>query len=345
VSGEPARLVLAVPGGYLLQTAGNTLDVSELEARVSEARGLGEAGRLSEAAEVLGAAVGAWQGTPLTGVPGPLAESERLRLTERRMSVLEARFDVDLKLGRHADVVSELTALCAEHPLREQLRALQMLALYRCGRQAEALVVFQEVRRRLVSERGGEPGAELRDLHARLLAADPLLAAKEQESVQAESPAVASTVPRQLPADLPGFTGRWEELARIQAMVPAADEPPAVVAVSGMAGVGKTALALRLAHTVVDRFPDGQLHLDLGGFGPAATVVEPEVAVRTFLGALGVFPAQIPEGLDAQVALYRSVLTRRRLLIVLDNATGSDHVRPLLPRTPGCLVVVTSRHQ
>ncbi|MGW4088091.1 AfsR/SARP family transcriptional regulator [Streptomyces sp. NPDC004822] len=369
--GQPAQVVLSVAGGYMLQCGPDAIDVAEFEARVAEGRRFDDRGMLREASHSLAAALDLWRGVALGGVPGPLAEAERSRLTERRMSVLEARLDLDLRLGRHDDAVAELAALCTRHPLRERLWALLILGLYRCGRRADALRSYQNARDILIEELGMEPGRELQLLHSRILDEDSTLAFAADEdgfspdvqgskaargphttedadgAVAAEGHGVqtassSAIEPRQLPADLPAFVGRDDEIGALSSLLTRPGKAM-VAAISGMAGVGKTALAVHLAHTVADRFPDGQLYINLRGFDPAGTAVESSTAIQSLLVGLGIDPQQVPPHADAQAALYRSVLANRQLLIVLDNAKNSDHVRPLLPGAPGCLVLVTSR--
>ncbi|MFF3451049.1 BTAD domain-containing putative transcriptional regulator [Streptomyces sp. NPDC002667] len=359
-TGAP-RVVVSVGDGYLLRIPEGALDLGVFEQRVADARRLRSAGDPAAAAELLHAALGGWQGAALAGVPGPLAESEGARLDEQRLAALELRLDVDVELGRHGEVIAELASLTAKHPLREGLCRLLMLALYRAGRQAEALAAYRATRGTLVAELGIEPGARLRDLHDRILAADASLAAdpspgagpprapEPEPSAPQAPPVVAHTAtPAQLPADLPTFVGREAELDRVRALLPRTGNAPAAVvigAIGGMAGIGKTTLAVHWAHEMTDRFPDGQLYVNLRGFDPTGVVVTPEDAIRTFLDALGVPPMRIPASLDAQAALYRSMLARRRVLVLLDNARDTEQVRPLLPGSPGCLVIVTSRNQ
>ncbi|WP_265565448.1 AfsR/SARP family transcriptional regulator [Streptomyces hygroscopicus] len=400
---RPPRVVLSAGGGYAVRTSGSgALDITEFEAGVSQAARLRGRGEHAEAARLLAQALDIWQGHPLAGIPGPLAEAERARLSERRLSVLETRLELDVQLGRHDQVVGQLAALSEVNPLRERLHALLMLTLYRCGRQAEALEVYRRTSRILAVELGTAPGLELRELHARILASDPAMAHPDHADPTASridvtgmlhtepaayesrrtadggshgaaaaagqlaartsragsrlsdkhaarrpgaSPEATAVRPRQLPPDLPIYTGRSGELARAQGLVPTPHEPSAVVTIGGMAGVGKTALAVRLAHSVADQFPDGQLYINLRGFDPAGAMVDASAAIRAFLSALGVSPKHVPKDVDAQAALYRSVLANRRLLIVLDNVRDSNHVRTLLPGSPGCLVIVTSRDQ
>ncbi|MEO3794888.1 BTAD domain-containing putative transcriptional regulator [Nonomuraea sp. B10E15] len=357
---RPARsrpeLLTSIGRGYALRLAGDALDLTRFERGIREAESARKAGRLSEAARALRAALSLFEGEPLAGAVGPYAEHQRDRLVERRISVVETLMDVDLELGNHAKVVSELIALTADHPLRERLRAQLMLAYYRCGRQGDALNVFTETREALVDELGIEPGPELTALHQRILAADPTLAAApvpDDEAYAAEPrdeeepQALDLPRPAQLPAAVSDFTGRKEIAVRLRTMVsagsPAQSSPEGVpvVAISGIGGVGKTALAVHVAHQVDEVFPDGQLYADLRGYSGEATA--PESALGAFLRALGVPPDVIPEGLAERSALYRSILAERRILVLLDNARDAEQVSPLLPGSAGCAAVVTSR--
>ncbi|CAL9490037.1 AfsR/SARP family transcriptional regulator [Streptomyces sp. enrichment culture] len=343
------RVVVSVGDGYLVRTPRDALDLTVAREQAARARALRAEGDPSAAAGLLHAALDGWQGTALAGIPGPLAEAERARLDEERLAVLECRIENDLDLGRHAEVIAELMSLTRAHPMKEELSRLLMLALYRSGRQADALTVYRTARRTLVDQLGIEPGTALRELHDRILAADgslgPVPPRQRAGSTPARPPAPA-TRPAQLPADLPAFVGRHAELDRVRALLPEDGRTPTTVvigAIGGMGGIGKTTLAVHWAHEVADRFPDGQLCVNLRGFDPTGTVVAPGEAIRVFLDALGVPPAHIPAGLEAQAALYRSMLAERRVLILLDNARDADQVRPLLPGSPGSLVIVTSR--
>ncbi|MGW2965225.1 AfsR/SARP family transcriptional regulator [Streptomyces sp. NPDC001220] len=350
---ETRRMVVSVGDGYLIRLPEDGLDLAVFEQRVTKARKLRAAGELPAAAELLRAALDGWQGAALSGLPGPLAESEGSRLNEERLTTLETWLDIEVERGRHGEVIAELISLTGKYPLREQLCRLLMLALYRSGRQAEALAAYRSTRSTLVAELGIEPGAPLRDLHDRILAADAALDPRPPEGpaspVSPASPAVVLAArPAQLPADLPTFVGRSAELDRVRALLPEQGGAPATVVISaigGMAGIGKTTLAVHWAHEIADRFPDGQLYVNLRGFDPTGSLVTPDEAIRAFLGALGVPPMRIPTGLDAQTALYRSTLAQRRMLILLDNARDTEQVRPLLPGSPGCLVIVTGRNQ
>ncbi|MFI1409875.1 BTAD domain-containing putative transcriptional regulator [Streptomyces sp. NPDC020707] len=350
-AGESPQVVVSAADGYLARVPESSLDLGVFEQRVTEARKLRAAGEVSAAAELLRAAVEGWEGTPLAGLPGPLAEAERSRLAEVRLTTLENCLDAEVQLGRHSELIAALTALTGEHPLRERLSRLLMLALYRSGRQAEALAAYRRTRNTLVAELGIEPGASLREMHDRILAADASLTpAAPEEAADRREPPVAGygAPPAQLPPDLATFTGRQAELARTEAVLPDEGELPATVAISaigGMAGIGKTTLAVHWAHRIAHLYPDGQLYINLRGFDPTGSAMPPSEAIRIFLDALGVDAQHIPASPDAQAALYRSLLANRRMLILLDNARDTQQVRPLLPGSPRCLVIVTSRSQ
>ena len=317
---------------------------------LSRARAARAAGQLQEAAEALHSALGLWRGPVCDGLSSPFLDAQADRLDESRISVLEERIELDLAIGVHADLIAELRDLVARHPLRERLYGLLMLALYRVGRQADALTVFRDARRHLHDELGVEPGAALQQLHQQILAADPELVAAAPEV--AEVGAMTGTrrpLPAQLPHQIPDFTGRHAELDRLDALVTGPHEnigtSVVITSIAGTAGVGKTALAVHWAHRISKEFPDGQLYVNLRGFDPTGSAMKPAEAIRGFLDAFGVTPQQLPTSLEAQAALYRSSLAGRRVLILLDNAADEDQVRPLLPGSPGCLVIVTSRNE
>ncbi|MFJ9537069.1 BTAD domain-containing putative transcriptional regulator [Streptomyces sp. NPDC101225] len=336
---DPGVLV-SESGGYAVRGLGEgALDLAvaqELAAEAEKARGAGD---LCRARAVLGRALALWEGETLAGVPGPYAEAQRVRLEEWRLQLLESRLDMDLEQGCHAEAVSELTALTAEHPLRERLRELLMLALYRSGRQAEALAVYTDTRQLLAAELGVDPRPGLRELQQRILQADPGLA---EPSAPAAEPASAPVRPAQLPATVPDFTGRSAFVAELGEVLASAEgRVMAVSAVAGIGGVGKTTLAVHVAHQARAAFPDGQLYVDLQGAG--ASSAEPETVLGSFLRALGTADPAIPDSLEERAALYRSVLDGRRVLVLLDNARDAAQVRPLLPGTEGCAALVTSR--
>jgi DNA-binding SARP family transcriptional activator/tetratricopeptide (TPR) repeat protein len=336
--------------GYVLHQRPAAVDLDLFMQWTAQAQQARSAGDAAQAAVFLRDALGLWRGVPLSGLPGEYAESQRARLTELQLAAVEDRLALDIELGGHVAAAAELQTLVAAYPLRERLSELLMLALYRAGRQADALAVFGAARHVLTEELGIDPGPALQDMHQRILQTDEsLIGPAGPPSPDAPLlPLLPLVRPAQLPADLPAFTGRRSELAELSSLLdPGAACPPAVVisAIDGMAGIGKTALAVHWAHQVAGRFPDGQLYVNLRGFDPGGTALAPGEALRGFLDALGVAPQRIPHGLEAQAGLYRSLLHGRRILVLLDNARDVEQVRPLLPASPGCLVVVTSRHQ
>jgi DNA-binding SARP family transcriptional activator len=343
VAGSP---IATHPHGYRLTVGDGELDLEVFERRYGDGRSAAARGDLDAAAVAYRAGLEQWRGPALTGCDAAFAEAEAARLEERRLAAVEDLTEVELALGGHAGLVGELTALVGRHPLRERLRERLMLALYRSGRQAEALEVYRDGRRLLVDELGLEPGEDLQRLQRAILAGDPGLrldappAAVDGSAAQ-PSPAVT---PSQLPADVAGFVGRADDLRQLDALVPEPDAPAEtalpVAVIAGMAGVGKTALAVHWAHQVADRFTDGHLYLDLRGYA-ATPQVRPIEALRQLLHGLGV--DEVPADLEEAAGLYRSVTAGRRLLLLLDNAATADQVRSLLPGSPGCLVAVTSR--
>src|SRR6201996_8535466 len=364
----PSQVLASAAGGYVLRLDPGQVDAIVFERGLGAGRRLRGAGDLSGAVAALDGALAEWHGSAFAGVPGPFAGSERVRLAELRPAAAEERADVRLDLGRHEQAVPELASLVAEHPLRERMRGLLMIALYRCGRQAEALQAFHDTREVLADELGIDPSPELSRIHQQILSLDPTLEAPSRGAppgpVTAAAPpapppatgaAASHPVPAQLPLEAPGFSGRHSELERmLRAIVDdtvricaggAWDDTVQIIAISGTAGVGKTALANRFARQVASRFPDGQLYVNLRGFDPSGSALSAESALRFFLDALGVQPQRMPVDADGRAALFRSLLNGKRVLIVLDNARDPDQVRPLLPGSPGSLVVVTSRSQ
>jgi DNA-binding SARP family transcriptional activator/tetratricopeptide (TPR) repeat protein len=401
----PGRVLVSSGAGYVLHLVPGQPDAVAFEQQLARARQLRNSGDPAGAVGALEAALGLWRGAAFAGVPGPFAETERVRLTELRSHAAEERADVLLALGRHEEVVPDLTAMVADHPLRERMRGLLMIALYRSGRPADALRVFGDGRRLLADELGIDPGTDLSRIHQQVLTSDPALnlvtgsgpggrtrgrrsgrspgghggngsggtrrsavaAGSDRTKVpgrRAGSPVGSGAdpappwaggdrgvpVPAQLPLDPPGFSGRHDELRTLHAMLPTArpaetDESVPVVVISGTAGVGKTALAIRFGHQVAKRFPGGQLYVNLRGLDPGTPPMEPGEALRFFLDAFGVPPHRIPAHTEERAALYRSLVDGKRVLAVLDNASSAAQVRPLLPGSPGCLVVVTSRRQ
>ncbi|MFE1299071.1 BTAD domain-containing putative transcriptional regulator [Streptomyces sp. NPDC058731] len=335
-----AGVLVSESGGYAVRgLAEGALDLAVAQDLAAEADKARAAGDLCHGREVLRRALALWDGEALAGVPGPYAEAQRVRLEEWRLQLLESRLDMDLEQGCHAEAVSELTALTAAHPLRERLRELLMLALYRSGRQAEALAVYADTRRLLAEELGVDPRPDLRALQERILRADPGLA---QPSAPQPQPVVHHPRPAQLPATVPDFTGRLSFVRELGEILASAEgRVMAVSALAGIGGVGKTTLAVHVAHQARAAFPDGQLYVDLQGAGPRPA--EPETVLGSFLRALGTAEGAIPDSLEERAALYRTVLDGRRVLVLLDNARDAAQVRPLLPGTEGCAALVTSR--
>ena len=352
--GSPSRLLAWTDIGYRLSLPPGCLDLEVFDREIGRARAARVAGELPEAAQAVHAALQLWRGPAFDGLASPLLDAERERLAERRISVLEERIEIDLAMGNDQDLVVELQRLVAEHPMRERLRGSLMTALYRSGRQGEALAAFLAVARYLREELGVDPSAELQDLYQRILANDPALAgaapaaSPAAKSSEAE-PAPGLPTPAQLPYATPHFVGRADELRQLDALVTGdrdeAEDGMVIALVTGTAGVGKTSLAVHWAHRISTRFPHGQLYVDLRGFDPNRSAMEPGDALRGFLDALGVPARRVPASVEQQAALYRSMLAGRRVMVLLDNARDTDQVTPLLPGSAGCLVVVTSRNR
>lgn len=279
--------------------------------------------------ESLTAALALWRGPALAGIDGRTLRTEADALDERRLCVTEQLAGLKLAAGQAAEVAAELPGLIAEHPLRESLPSLLMVALYRCGRQADALSLYAATRAKLADELGLDPGPELTSLQRQVLRRDPAL----------DLP--ASRAPCTLPYDLPDFAGRTDDLGRLLI----ATEAVVINAIDGMAGVGKTALAVHAAHRLAERYPDGQLFCDLHAHTPGARPVEPERALERLLQMLGVPAEAIPDGLEQRSERWRAELAGRKVLVVLDNAASAAQVRPLLPGTPDCLALITSRRR
>nr|WP_042177986.1 BTAD domain-containing putative transcriptional regulator [Kibdelosporangium sp. MJ126-NF4]CEL12897.1 Pathway specific regulator [Kibdelosporangium sp. MJ126-NF4]CTQ98581.1 Pathway specific regulator [Kibdelosporangium sp. MJ126-NF4] len=331
--------------GYLLKVESGELDLEEFQQHVAQAREAIEAGHPAEALRKFDAALRLWRGPALSGVSGRFAQTQADGLDVARLTAVEDRIEVGLTLGRHAEMVAELTTLVAANPLRERLRGQLMLALYRCGQQAEALAVYRDIYRLLTDELGIQPDPQLQRLHRQMLAADPALNVPVA-SVTAATMPVISLVPQQLPTDVANFTGRERDLGQLNALFdgdPGASKAVVISAIAGTAGVGKTALALHWAHGNVDRFPHGQLYVNLRGYAAAGQPMAATAALAQFLRSLGVPQERIPLDQDEQAAMYRSLMADRRMLVLLDNVATADQVWPLLPGSSNSLVLITSR--
>ncbi|WP_336215253.1 AfsR/SARP family transcriptional regulator [Nonomuraea sp. LPB2021202275-12-8] len=322
------RLIQARPGGYLLAAEPDQVDALRFDRLLDEAAAAADRSRLVEALAL-------WRGIPFDGIASDwLEQFVAPSLQERYLTALERRVDLDLARGPHPDP-AHLAEAAEQHPLRESLWARLLRVLDSAGRPAEALERYETIRRRLAEELGADPSAELRQAHADLLADG--------------APPVGGAVPRQLPAGVDTFAGREAELAALDALLgpPASAKSgsPRIAVIAGTAGVGKSTLTVHWAHRVAERFPDGQLYVELRGYDPSGQAVPAEAAIRDLLSAMRVPPQQVPDGLAAQAGLFRSLLADRRMLILLDNARDAGQVAPLLPGAPGCLVAVTSRDQ
>ena len=341
------------PNGYRLAVDPLTVDLFRFRKLTGQARA--DAG--PHACARFDEALAWWRGAAFATLDNAWLNGLRETLHHERFTVELDRNDAALLAGRDTGYLARMCAAIPAHPLDERLAGQVMLALYRSGRQSEALEQFQRIRRLLVDQVGADPGAELRALHKRILTADPTLAsasgngaAPPSGSVTPAAPAApaAPPVPRQLPATPASFTGRAVELAELSKVLLAQPDRPTtavVSAIGGAGGIGKTWLALRWAHDNVSHFPNGQLYVNLNGYDGAGEPVAPSAAVRGFLDALGVTPDRLPADPPAQAALYRTLIADRRMLIVLDNARDTASVVPLLPGTASCTVLVTSRHR
>jgi DNA-binding SARP family transcriptional activator/tetratricopeptide (TPR) repeat protein len=348
--GEPDAIVTELRG-YKIGIDRHTLDARLFEAKAIMAEEAVSAGEVAKAAVLLDSALGLWRGPALAGLRGKVIEAAAEAWNERRCTVQELFYDCRLALGEHRQLVGDLRVLVSAHPLRERPVSLLMLALHRCGRQAEALATYRDTRDLLARELGVDPTHDLQRLHQQILTGDQALeipASSSGPDGHAATAALQGSVPRQLPGAPRDFTGRRDVLQTLDRLLDEQANSGGMVlisAIGGTAGVGKTALAVHFAHRVAERFPEGQLYVNLRGFDPSGPPVTPSEAIRGFLDALEVPAPRIPPDLTAQVGLYRSLLAGRRVLIVADNARDAAQVRPLLPGSPGCLVLVTSRGQ
>jgi DNA-binding SARP family transcriptional activator len=337
----PGETIATCADGYRIDVRPEQVDLGRFRRCLEEAARAAGRGDLDAEEAGLAAALAQWRGEPLADVPSELLQREAApQLHEQRLQAIERRVDIELGRGRRDELVGELVALTAQHPQREPLWARLMIALHRSGRRADALDAYHTVRRHLADELGIDPGEELQARYATVLAGSP-----GRDHDRPARAVALPPVPRQLPPDPPAFTGRVEERAQLDELLAdrsGGDAPARTVVISGTAGVGKTALVTHWARRVADRFPDGQLWVDLRGLDPGRAVTAGR-ALERFLRALGVPDSRVPEDLDEAAALYRSLLDGRRMLIVLDDARSAAQVRPLLPGAPGCLLVVTSR--
>ncbi|WP_424535084.1 tetratricopeptide repeat protein [Sphaerisporangium viridialbum] len=329
-----------ISGTYILETDVEKIDYHRFRRLRAEARASAASGETDHALSLYQEAANLWRGEPLAGLQGAWAGITRKNLEDEMLGGTIERITLELGCGDHTRLIAELSELVTRFPFDEKLVELLMRALYVSGRQADALAAYRQARKRLVDELGTGASPALQELHQRILRRDPGLLPEARARTTTENPP-----PNDLPRDVPTFTGRTAELAFLTSDRVLGDAAVPVLAIDGMAGVGKTAFAVHLAHRLAARYPDGRLYLDLHGHHAHQEAVEPAAALDRLLHRLGVSGREIPEELDARAGLWREELAGRRVLIVLDDATGHQQIRHLLPGVPGCLVIVTSRRR
>ncbi|MEU0187755.1 BTAD domain-containing putative transcriptional regulator [Streptomyces sp. NPDC006207] len=351
-----ASVIVSTGNGYALRVSPSRLDLSVFRQRVAMADEAAKTGHHTRAIAHLRDALDLWHGEPLAGIPGTYAMSQRNRLEALRLVAVERRINAEYELGRFGEATAELYDLVAKDPLNERFREMLMFSLCKTGRQAEALAVYREVRNLLSEDLGIDPDPRLQILHERVLKADAELLVSDIFP----DPAVGSAIPEYTadtapeasppqtpppPADVATCVGYDNELAVLDALL-TADAQGATATASGvivvMAGVGMTTPAVHWAHRIGHRFPDGHIYLDLRGSDSSSPAMTPIEASGSILRSLGVASPLLPSDLECRTALYRSLLSGRRMLLVLDNVRDAEQIRPLLPRTSSALVVVTS---
>ncbi|MFJ3906905.1 AfsR/SARP family transcriptional regulator [Streptomyces vinaceus] len=367
------KLIVTDGPGYRVQVTDEQLDLLEFNGHIQQVRRAVAVGQSQEAADQLRAALALWRGPVMSGAGGSVVEAAGAVLEERRLGAAEQLFELRLSLGETGELIGDLRTLIAQHPLRESLRGHLILALYRSGRQAEALAEYAKVRELLVEELGIDPSAQLTKLYEDILRASPELAGPAARPVSVAAPAAPQSpeaaapdarrseppglgssrfptlaslhgAPCTLPPGIPDFTGRERELAEVlDACRQDAGEGPRVVAIDGMGGCGKTSLAVRTAYQLAEEYPDGQLYADLRGFTPGEKPQRAAATLSGLLRTLGVAADSIPDDEAGLIGLWRATLTGRRLLLLFDNALDAGQVLPLLPSATECLVLVTSR--
>jgi DNA-binding SARP family transcriptional activator/tetratricopeptide (TPR) repeat protein len=361
-----STLMPSMGDGYALLVPAGGLDLARFRRLVTDATHAHRGHDSVRAAELFHEALQIWQGPPLADVAFLASHPKIVALADERWAAVARYGDAMIAIGAAADALPRLEEAATARPMDELAQARLIRAYHAAGRQSEGFAAYHAVRRRLADELGVDPGPELVAAHAALVhgnrppasapaAADaaPVLAEAAAAPVMAETAAAQpleaaapATKPAQLPPVTGAFIGRSDQLGQLEQLLPAGDPPDTiVVTISGAAGIGKTTLAAYWAHRVADRFPDGQLFVNLRGFDPSSSAMTPAEAVRGFLEAMQVPPQSIPDTFEAQVGLYRTLLSGRRMMIVLDNARDTAQVHPLLPGAPGCLVLVSSRNQ
>ncbi|MEU4820760.1 tetratricopeptide repeat protein [Actinomadura sp. NPDC023710] len=349
LEGAEGAALVSRQGSYLIDVADESIDLHCFRLLRDQARAIAESGDDEYALDHHRRAAALCRAEPLADLTGDWAERTRHLLEQELLAAAFYRIDLELQRGNHADLIRELSDLTERHPQDQRPVERLMVALYRCGRQAEALEVYRRTHDLLVEKSGTDPGPGLRQLQQRILRSDPALLRVPGTQLSVDRR------PHNLPHDPRVFVGRDEELRHLIDMVPAlqdqgSDSSPSastvtVITLDGMAGVGKTTLAVRLAHRLADHFPDGHMFLSLHAHDPRQKPLEPADALDTLLRMIGLPATRVPRALDERAALWRSQLAASRAILVLDDATGYDQVRPLLPASAGCLVIVTSRRR
>ncbi|MDH2426303.1 BTAD domain-containing putative transcriptional regulator [Sphaerisporangium sp. TRM90804] len=351
-AGSP-NVIVTQSLGYTLQVPADDIDVQRFQNLVQRARRAREARNANEAIMHYREALLLWRGPALDGIESRLVQSAANRLTENRIAAHEDCVQLELDIGRHHELVGELTELVEQHPLRERLRGQLMTALYRSGRQAEALQVYRSARRAMIEELGIEPNERLQRLEHAILTSDesldlPVAPPRRPETpapTQAPAPSVPN-VPGMLPTDIADFTGRAKQIEDIRQRLIVATEDHSrfavpIIVIVGKPGVGKSTIAVHASHSIASRFPDGQLYAAL--HGATSRLISPMQVLERFLRVLGVPGTAIPDELEERAEMYRSLLADRRMLIVLDDAGSESQVLPLLPGNPASAVVITCR--
>lgn len=338
--GESVPRLIRRSGSYVLEVDPETVDLHCFFRLNAQARAIAASGNSADALRLLRDSEKLWRGEPLSGLSGEWVTKMRTSLENEHRAAIGTRIAMELDTGRHAEVVGELHTLAHQYPYDESFVEYLMLALYRCGRQGEALEAYHRASHRLVEDLGTEPGPSLRQIYERILRGDPALATPPARSQVPPGP-MADNLPR----DIPEFTGRQAELSRLYDELERSPSTVTIAALDGMAGAGKTALAVHLAHVLADRYPDGRWFLHLRAHDPHQPPVDPVEGLEVLLRLLGEDPKSIPDSLEPRAALWRARIAGRRMLIVLDDAAGAEQVRPFLPGGPGCLVLITSRRR
>jgi DNA-binding SARP family transcriptional activator/tetratricopeptide (TPR) repeat protein len=337
------------PSGYRLSVSSEQLDIARFESLVASAYAAMAEDRPVEAVAGFRGALSLWRGPAAAGLASSIVQAAATRLNERRLTATEQCIELELQLGRHRELMGELSELVVEHPLREELRGYQMIALYRSGRQADALESFRRLQKIFREELGLDPGPKLCDLERAILANDRRLQLEPPAESAADWTANSGpAVPRQLPAAVPEFTGRDRLLKLVGAVLTESRDDSAaarclpIVALSGKGGVGKTAIAVQVCHALSSEYHDGQLFAQMRE-ADGRPVSSSEQLAR-FLRALGLASSSLPSSMEERTASYRSFLADRHVLIVLDDANDAAQVTPLLPGGANCAVIVTSRN-